>query len=128
MTTDDDMWDPTGWGPTIHEYRIYGDPNLRTWVVVDEIDYAWASRWKWTITTRGYMKRSTYVGSRTDGSRRSISLYLHIEILKRAKKKQPTPKHNIGDHIDIDPTNCRRKNLRWVTKGMNNANSKRYKK
>lgn len=111
-----------------YEHRIYGDDSLRHYAIVDEIDYAWAVRWRWTLTTWGYMKRSTYVGSRKDGTRRSVSVYLHIEILRRAGKKRPTPKHTIGDHIDIDPTNCRRINLRWATKSMNNANSKRYRK
>jgi hypothetical protein len=126
MSTDDDMWDPNNWGPTNHEFRIYGDDTLLHYVIVDEIDYAWAVQWRWTFTTFGYLKRSSVEGSRSDGSRKWVSVYLHVEILRRMKKRQPTKRHTIGDHIDINPRNCRRSNLRWVTKGMNNSNTKRW--
>lgn len=106
-----------------HEFRIYGDDRAQTWVVLDEVDYLWAVRWRWRwkISGRGYMHRAVATGSKRDNSRSAKSVYLHVEIMKRAQEP-PTNSHVLVDHRDTDKRNCRRNNLRWATYSMNVKN------
>lgn len=104
------------------EFRIYGNRELTVWVVVDEEDYHHFVRWRWCASGWGYLKRSAAEGSRVDGTRRSVSKYLHVEIMKRVEPTPPTPAHVLVDHKDLDVSNCRRYNLHWATYSMNVAN------
>jgi len=117
--------DPNTWMEAPHECRIYGDDRAQTWCVVDYEDYQWALQWKWHINephknrngTKRYFRRS-----QSNGRRYMPPIYLHVEILKRAKKRKRTRLHHMADHKDGDEFNCRRDNLRWATVGMNNRN------
>ena len=111
-----------------YEHRVYLDNNAQTWVVVDEEDYAFFSRWCWHINkphptrngTKQYARRS-----RSCGGRYLPPLYLHIEIMKRTGEPPPSLFHVLVDHRDGDEFNCRRYNLRWATHSMNNKNRRR---
>lgn len=108
-----------------HEYRIYGDDRLNTWAVVDREDYQWALQYRWNMKTcnrnKSYLRRAVAVW---ENKRlvKTISLYLHIEIMKRTGKLPPTPLHRKVDHRDGEESNCRRSNLRWATDSMNARN------
>lgn len=104
------------------EFRIFGKADLSVWAVVDEEDYQYFVRWRWQVSEWGYLKRSGVVGSRSDGTRRSISVYLHVEIMKRAEPTPPSPSHVLVDHKDLNTFNCRRYNIHWATHSMNIAN------
>jgi hypothetical protein len=83
--------------------------------IVDADDYAFLTQWRWHYSrSRGgniYAKRSTRRGS----------LYMHRVILERAAGPAPSPEHTC-DHINGDPLNNRRSNLRWATKSEQEAN------
>lgn len=121
-----DPFDPNLLDLSPPERRIYGDNNAQTWHVVDEEDYWYFSRWRWTPKfshwgDKYYLRRA--VSIHEDGRRvRTITLYLHIEIMRRTGIKQPTPAHCIVDHRDGDTTLCRRGNLRWATHRLNSLN------
>lgn len=110
-----------------HEFRIYA-PDLRTYCVVDEIDYQFAIRHSWCLKTcrynLSYFRRavSTYVGAGVRGP--NLTVYLHVEIMKRTGIEPPLPGFTRVDHRDGDTFNNRRKNLRWATPRMNALNKK----
>ena len=116
--------DPT---PPLREYRIYGDDNAQTWVVVDEVDYHWAVKRKWHINkphpnrngTKQYFCHSNSKG----GQYRGPKTYLHVEIMKRSGIPPPDQFHTLVGHLDNDEWNCRRENLAWLTPKKNRDTS-----
>jgi hypothetical protein len=81
-------------------------------VEIDKIDYLWACRFNWYINNCGYAARSV----REHGKQKAV--LLHREILERMGFKD----FEEGDHIDRDPSNDKRKNLRVVTHLENSQN------
>lgn len=141
----DDWSDPNVlFAPSPHEFRIYGDDMAQTWAVVDEVDYAFLVRWRWSWkVSRGggkrylrrvvddYIKGSAYYSTEpgADGAkqvqvkqRKSQTLFLHTAVILRKGDPPPSQHHHIVDHLDGDEANCRRGNLRWATHTMNNNN------
>lgn len=92
-------------------------------VVVDQIDYAYLTQWKWSFKRSQWKFGAKIYARRCErrGSAR-VSIYMHGVILReRMGLDRPSDAHE-GDHVDIDSLNNRRRNLRWVTKGEQNAN------
>lgn len=106
--------------------RIYA-PDLMTFCLVDPIDYPWAAEYAWCLKTcrynLSYFRRAVSVNE--NGVRvRTISLYLHVEIMKRTGIEPPAPDWNRVDHRDGNTLNNRRSNLRWSTYRHNALNKK----
>lgn len=121
MLAPTDFWDPNTWVEP-EPCRIYGDAQCQTFGLVSPEDYAWAAQWRWcwkkSQCGKVYLRRA--VGENQNGMRlRTFTLYLHVEIARRALLPRPTPFHKICDHRDGDSTNDTRENLRWVTPTMN---------
>lgn len=70
------------------------------------------SRWTWRLSRHGYAVRSEH----RDGKKRTV--YLHRELLN-------PPNGLVVDHINRNPLDNRRANLRLATPSQNNANSAR---
>jgi hypothetical protein len=79
--------------------------------VVDSCDQ-WLNRWRWSLSTTGYARR----GTRTKG-RRFVSVRMHRAIMN-------PPRDKLIDHINGDPLDNRRSNLRIVTHSQNGMNRK----
>jgi HNH endonuclease len=77
--------------------------------IVDDADYVWLSRWSWQLNSRGYAARTF----RDNG--RQYTMRLHRLILN------PLPGFEV-DHINGDPLDNRRVNLRVVTHQENMMN------
>jgi len=104
------------------ERRIYGDDRAQTWHVVDEEDYFYLLQWTWspkfTNCRQGkyYLRRSQRLGSAV------LTVYLHIEVMRRSGVIPPSSAHILVDHRNGDSTICRRGNLRWATSKLNRQN------
>lgn len=129
MAVLEDFWDPNTWNVNEHEHRIYApDKNshadLERYAIVDAEDYWHFSEYAWCIKRcrRGkeYLRRAVAIWENRVKIK-TISLYLHVEIMKRVEPP-PTIFHTIVDHRDGNTFNCRRKNLRWATPKLNNMN------
>lgn len=125
----DDMWDPSTWGPDLHEHRIYADDRLNVYAVVDAEDYSWAVRWRWNLLRahgggrceKIYLRRSVDVWE--NGVRIAVETkLLHVEIMKRKGDVPLSVLHTVVNHIDDNSLNCRRENIAWAT---HRENSKR---
>lgn len=78
--------------------------------IVDDEDYEKLSKHSWYITNKGYAARSTRVPFRK-------TVLMHVEIIKPPKGKQV-------DHINRNPLDNRKVNLRIVTNYENSTNRK----
>jgi hypothetical protein len=106
-----------------HMFCIYA-PDLRTYCVVDEIDYQFCLEYRWCLkTSRGisYFRRA--VSSWHCGVRGpNTTVYLHVEIMRRTGIAPPCEGYTLVDHRDGDTFNNRRKNLRWSNHSLNAKN------
>lgn len=74
--------------------------------IVDDNDYDNLKKWKWRKNNHGYVRRSAANGE-----------YLHRYILQ-------APDNKLVDHINRNPLDNRRENLRPVTASENNINQR----
>lgn len=96
------------------------DGSIRDYAMVDDAD-VWALEYRWHLSN-GYARRTGPADGTRDPSgklkRRDIAL--HVEILERMGHAKDA--YDVGDHIDRDPLNCRRSNLRPATFAQNAQN------
>lgn len=83
--------------------------NVRAHAIVDAADFRWAGRWRWHMSSERYARRTL------PRSRRKS--YLHREILG-LRLGDP----RLGDHVSRNRLDCRRGNLRIVTKAQQQQN------
>lgn len=84
-------------------------------VIVDAEDVEWASHFHWTLNFYGYAVRRT---PRPSGR----YIPLHREILGLTSDDA-----RVADHINRNKLDCRRRNLRVVTRAQNNQNRDSYR-
>ncbi len=84
--------------------------------LVDDEDFEYLSKWKWHFNDR-YVKRSQY----HKNSKSQTKVFLHKEIAKRMGIE-----NNTIDHIDRNPLNNRRSNIRPCTLMQNSRNATKY--
>lgn len=78
------------------------DGSIRACAVVDAADADWVNQWRWSLCDDRAAR-----GAKIDGQLRKV--YLHRMLLGLTYGDGLA-----GDHIDRDPLNCRRSNLRKV--------------
>lgn len=88
--------------------------NSDAYTIVDDDVYEWASKLKWHLSAKGYVTRSKMVFDPVLGKKVQKAGRLHREILGEPKE--------IIDHINRDPLDNRRENLRIVTQSQNMMN------
>lgn len=94
----------------------YGDQPDAV-VQLDPKDAAYFSEWEWRLSDTGYAVRYVTID---DGSyqMKPAAIYLHRAVM------QAPPGDVVVDHINRDRLDCRRANLRLVSKQVNNVNKK----
>lgn len=106
-----------------HQFRLYAGANADYACLVDEEDWHHFTRWMWEPQfnkDKVYFRRS--LTRRVSGVRQHGTIYLHIEIQKRAEGPPPTRRRCLVDHLNGNTLDCRRINLRWATRLENNRN------
>lgn len=119
---------------------VWLNPESNLFAIVDRIDLAFAQQWLWLPVgsksgvrrmEKWYASRTTslYLGREQDpdgpgnrDARRVIRIWLHKEILLRAKGPPPSKSKTIGDHLNGNSLDCRRHNLKWVSSSENRRN------
>lgn len=87
--------------------------DVRAYAIVDPQDFDWLSEWSWSLTDRGYVKRS----ERTDDGR-TIVFRMHREIMGLDHGDLTTE----VDHKNRNRLDNRRSNLRISTRLQNCCN------
>lgn len=82
---------------------------------VDDEDYNLLNKYKWYCSTNGRATRNIYVKGKY------IREYMHRVIMN-------APRGRTVDHIDLDPLNNQKGNLRICTQTENNRNRRKYPK
>ena len=93
-----------------HNY-YKGIKRVKGWALVDDSDFEYLNQWKWSLSRRGYIVRREKI----DGKSKMIKM--HRQIMK-------TPEHLSTDHVNGNPLDNQRKNLRICTHSQNIMNSK----
>ena len=87
--------------------------NKGKFALVDDQDYEWLMQWRWTVSAKGYATRT----SKSKGVTRKILMHRLIN---------NTPDGMQTDHINHNPLDNRRSNLRTVSHVQNSYNKKAY--
>ena len=83
--------------------------------VVDDEDYEWLNKWKWSALQAGPNRFYAVRGINNKGKTKTFLMHREILKLKRGDGKEV-------DHVDRDSLNNQRSNLRIVTRKENCAN------
>jgi hypothetical protein len=98
------------------------DGSVRAYTRIDAGDFAWADQWRWRVQAG---RNGVYYAARSQGRTRPgrrggpITVFLHRDLLG-------LPRENDGrevDHINGDPLDNRRSNLRVVPHALVNQNT-----
>jgi hypothetical protein len=96
---------------------VYEKGEIVSHVEVDSVDHLWAKEFRWHLAN-GYAAR----GQRRGADRKPYRIFMHREIMGM----KLAPRDELVDHIDRDPMNNRRSNLRRVTYAENCQNRSSY--
>lgn len=87
--------------------------NCQLYTLVDDEDYEHLSQYKWRLGGNGYVNRDIW----RNGKSNVISMHRQIMGLRQGDGK-------LVDHINRNPLDNRRKNLRIANKSLNALNAK----
>jgi hypothetical protein len=94
------------------------------YALVDDSDFELLSKYKWSCNGADYARRTIHSGGepgKIHSTRKTKKIFLHHEILGRP------PKGMVTDHINRNPLDNRRVNLRFCTHSQNHANEEKHK-
>ena len=82
--------------------------------IVDDEDYEFLNQWKWYVSDKGYARRNAYIGDR-----KQKTILMH-----RVINKTPDGMHT--DHVNMNPLDNRKGNLRACSMSQNNMNRRKH--
>lgn len=92
------------------------DGTVKAYALVDDSDRELVEGWRWSLTKRGYVRRTV----RVDGRQQTVHLHRVITGLERDDPRDV-------DHENGNRRDCRRSNLRVVTRAGNAQNVTRVR-
>ena len=85
--------------------------------LLDDEDFQYFNQWTWCLSDHGYIKRSEHISKENNNGKYGCkAIYLHREITK-------APKGMSIDHLDSNPLNNQKSNLRVCSQAVNNKNT-----
>ena len=84
--------------------------------IVDDEDFEWLSQWKWRLDSKGYAKRNQQKGEYLSHNKRGT--------IQMQRAIMNTPRGLDTDHINGNPLDNRKSNLRICTSQQNQFNQK----
>jgi len=97
-------------GQVAHAIPLFGKYGEGKRALVDPSDSDLLRRWRWTVTKKGYPVRHF-----TPAPGKMARRKMHVQVMR-------PPRHLVVDHVNGDPLDNRRCNLRLVTEGQNRRN------
>jgi len=95
--------------------RLHGKYGRGKCTIVDGVDFDWLNSFRWRVDYHGYVFRLDWAKGK------NLHISMHRLILD-------PPSGLLVDHINHDPLDNRRENLRIVTKSQNGRNSRGWEK
>lgn len=92
---------------------LRGKHGKGKFAIVDDADFDWLNQYKWYLDSMGYACRNRHVEDEPGKRRMAMHHVIH-----------PLKPGFVTDHIDRNPLNNQRANLRDATRAQNVANSK----
>jgi len=93
------------------------DGSVRAYALIDAADYEKLGSYRWCLDSKGYAYRHWY----RNGQHTNVRL--HRELLGLT----PAERETVVDHINGDPLDNRRSNLRIGTRALNQQNRRKQK-
>lgn len=95
--------------------KLTGKYGKDKYTLVDAIDFTKINKYSWTLDQNGYVRRTEWEVGKTHKTRKATIFYLHRVIMNPKKRV-------VVDHINQNPLDNRRSNLRIATHGQNHLN------
>jgi len=102
----------------MRKIALHGKRGNGKYALVSEEDYDYLQQFSWSVSNTGYPCRTYRVGPRSIG--RTVTVQMQRDIMKR--RAGAIPSALFCDHIDRDPFNNQRGNLRLVGRSDNGFN------
>lgn len=106
------------------EYGIGYSSNTKEPFYFDKEDYEIISKYTWHTIKKGYLRAVTNRWKDANGKRHQSTVLLHKLIASQYKNLQKTGSRNVIDHINGNPSDNRKVNLRIATQQENAMNQK----
>lgn len=98
-----------------HHLKLHGKYGVGKYALVNVDGFELVKNFRWYLNKEGYVMRSQHISG--SGKKRKKKIVILARLLMDA------PKNKVVDHINRDPLDNRKENLRICSRSQNEANS-----